>query len=156
MKDNNHHDLDIHPIPKEKSPMYINEPWLIDDTLLDYPVSKEPESQPDNIRVYVPLDLNRDAILRRLHNVIYRYGGAGEYNEMIYSVEVSQIISQIEIYDQIWYVRHTPKSGHHSQEATELVKEFISILEDIQDEGAECFLFDLIKELTEEYLSNAQ
>lgn len=25
-----HHDLDVYPIPREKTPMYINEPWLID------------------------------------------------------------------------------------------------------------------------------
>lgn len=24
-----HHDLDVYPIPREKTPMYINEPWLI-------------------------------------------------------------------------------------------------------------------------------
>ena len=127
MKDKTHHDLDIHPIPKEKTPMYINEPWLIDNTLLGISMNKEPESQPDNIRVYIPLDLNREAILRRLHNVIYRYGGANEKNEIEYSIEVEQIVSQIEIYDQIWCVRHMPKSGCHSQEAMELVKEFILI-----------------------------
>lgn len=26
-----HHDLDVYPIPKEKAPMFINEPWLIDE-----------------------------------------------------------------------------------------------------------------------------
>lgn len=25
-----HHDLDVWPIPKDKKPQYINEPWLID------------------------------------------------------------------------------------------------------------------------------
>ena len=47
-----------------------------------------------------------------------------------------------------------PKSGCHSQEAMELVKEFILILEEIPDECAERFPFDLIEELKEEYLSN--
>ena len=26
-----HHDLDVYPIPKEKAPVFINEPWLIDE-----------------------------------------------------------------------------------------------------------------------------
>lgn len=43
------HDLDPYPIPKEESPMYINEPWLIDGSLLGYAdkVCKEPEDQED-------------------------------------------------------------------------------------------------------------
>lgn len=33
------------------------------------------------------------------------------------------IISQLEIYDQIWFVRHMPKKGEHSREAKELVEQ---------------------------------
>ena len=29
------HDLNIYPIPKEKTPMFINEPWLSDLSLLN-------------------------------------------------------------------------------------------------------------------------
>ena len=29
-----HHSLDPYPEPKDKSPLYINEPWLIDKSLL--------------------------------------------------------------------------------------------------------------------------
>ena len=29
-----HHDLDPYPIPKEKSPLYINEPWLVDGSII--------------------------------------------------------------------------------------------------------------------------
>lgn len=31
-----HHNIDIWPIPEDKKPCYINEPWLIDGSLLDY------------------------------------------------------------------------------------------------------------------------
>lgn len=31
-----HHSLDPYPIPKDKKPLYINEPWLIDKSLLEY------------------------------------------------------------------------------------------------------------------------
>ncbi len=50
-----HHTLDIHPVPKDKAPLFINEPWLIDH--LNYELSwgkREPENTKDNIRVYIP------------------------------------------------------------------------------------------------------
>lgn len=57
------------------------------------------------------------------------------------------IISQLEIYDQIWFVRHMPKKGEHSREAKKLVAEIVSRLENIPDGGAESFPFELIDEL---------
>ncbi len=85
----------------------------MDKTLLasEYPLSKNPDEQDDNVRVYVPLDLNKEAILRRLHRVIYQYGEANEGNEVEFSKDVDMLINQIEIYDQIWYVRHMPEEG---------------------------------------------
>jgi len=89
--------------------------------------------------------------MRRLKSVIYRYGEASEANEVEFSQEVNEIISQIEIYDQVWYVRHMPKEGRHSLEAIELVKEFVACLEEIPDYGAEIFPFEAIDELKGEY-----
>ena len=34
---------------------------------------REPEDKPDNIRVYIPLDINHNAILRRLDRIIAVY-----------------------------------------------------------------------------------
>ena len=45
------------------------------------------------------MDLNRDAILRRLDRVIYQYGEANEDNEMEFGTDVEMILSQLEIYD---------------------------------------------------------
>lgn len=111
-----HHPLDVHPIPKETSPLYVNEPWLIDLSILEQAqlitnLRRAPDQKDDNIRIYVPLDLNKDAILRRLNSIIYRYGEANEENEMDFSQDVRMLISQIEIYDQIWYGRHMPEEG---------------------------------------------
>lgn len=148
-----HHDLDIFPIPKEKTPLFVNEPWLIDDS--NYELSwgnKEPENTPDNVRVYIPLDINKQAILRRLDRIISRYGEANEGNESDFSFDVAMLISQVEIYDQIWYVRHMPTEKEHSEEAIELIKEFITKLEKIPDGCAETFPFELIDELKEEFL----
>ena len=111
-----------------------------------------PDGEKDNIRVYVPLDLNRKAILRRLRWVISRYGEANENNEINFSLDVDYLVSQIEIYDQIWSVRHMPEEGNHSAEAIALVKEFVSLLEEIPDGCSEYFPFDVIDDLREEYL----
>ena len=51
-------------------------------------VSEELDPNPDNVRVYLPLDLNAEAILRRLRYVIYRYGEVNEANESNYSADV--------------------------------------------------------------------
>lgn len=149
-----HHSLDPYPIPKDKKPLYINEPWLIDKSLLEYQLHREPDEKEDNIRIYLPMDLNKDAILRRLDYIIVVYGEAREDNESNFSIDVGMIISQLEIYDQIWFVRHMPKKGEHSREAQELAAEIVSRLKDIPDGGAECFPFELIDELKEEYLSD--
>ena len=147
-----HHQLDPYPMPKEKDPLFINEPWLTDKTLLDYPLNREPEGMVDNVRIYIPLDLNKDAIIRRLDSLIYHYGEANEGNESEFRVDVNLLIYQIEIYDQVWYVRHMPKEGRHSKEAIELVEAFVKKLEDIPDGCTECFPFETIDELKKEYL----
>ena len=112
-----------------------------------------PDREKDNIRVYVPLDLNRKAILHRLDWLIFRYGEANEANEMHFSSNVERLVSQIEIYDQFWSVRHMPKERGHSVEAVSLVREFVDRLLEILDGCAECFPFELIDELKLEYLS---
>lgn len=148
-----HHTLDVYPIPREKEPMFINEPGLIDKTLLESCKEEEyPDKEKDNIRVYVPLDLNHSAILRRLEAVIDRYGEANEENEMDFSIDVEGILSQVEIYDQVWYVREYQETMRHSQRAVSLIKEIIVRLENIVDGGAECFPFETIEELRKEYL----
>ena len=123
-------------------------------SLLEYPHHREPDKKEDNIRIYLPMDLNKDAILRRLDYISVVYEEAREDNETDFSVDVGMIISQLEIYDQIWFVRHMPKKGEHSREAKKLVAEIVSRLENIPDGGAESFPFELIDELKEEYLSD--
>ena len=146
-----HHDLDPYPVPKEKTPLYVNEPWLADVSLLDYFEFGLESNSEDNVRVYVPLDLNAKVILRRLDYVINRYGESTEKNEFHFSADVSMIISQLKIYDQIWYVRYMPKEGSHSEEATELAEAIVRRLEAISDGCSETFPFDIIDELKEEF-----
>lgn len=75
-----HHSLDVWPVPRDKQPMYINEPWLIDRRWKYESSSRsiDPDDRPDNIRVYVPLDINREAIIERLRSIIVNMGAASE------------------------------------------------------------------------------
>lgn len=154
-----YHKLDSYPVPKDKGALYINEPWIIDksiyfETIKQQQEKIEPDTEEDNIRIYLTMDLNKKTILRRLRNLVYHYEEANEENESDFSDDVYRLISQIEIYDQVWYVRHMPNDNiqRHSDEAKELVKEFIRELERIPDGGAEMFPFETIEELKREYL----
>lgn len=145
-----HHILDITPVPT--SVTYVNEPSLIDITA---PAS---DDKPDNIRIYVPMDINKDAILRRLSDLVGKYKQANDGNESDFSCEVGQLVSQIEIYDQIWTVREmkqsviNSKGRRHSLRTRELVTAFVKALEEIPDGCAECFPFEMIDNLRGEYL----
>ena len=117
-------------------------------------------SRKRNIRVYVPLDLSADAILRRLRFLVCRYAEANERNEFNFSMDVGRLVSQIEIYDQVWFAREGRtraisddcESEKHSSKAVELVRRFVAELEEIPDGCAELFPSELIDELRREYL----
>ena len=98
-----HHTLDEFPIPKEKQPVFINEPWLIDRSLewiMETGYTAEPLSDEDNIRVYIPMDINKESILRRLRWIIQKYGAVSFWkNESDFSCDVDRLVAQIEIYD---------------------------------------------------------
>ena len=154
-----HHTLDTKPVPEKV--LYINEPDLVDASINYFGcLNQEEESQADHIRVYVPLDLSADAILRRLRFLIFRYKEANERNEFNFSMDVERLVSQIEIYDQVWFVREgrthaisdNSESEKHSSKAVELVRRFVAELEEIPDGCAELFPFELIDELRSEYL----
>ncbi len=59
-----HHTLDPYPHPRDKGALFVNEPYLIDETLSECsPRKLDPEAVKDNVRVYIPLDINSNAIL---------------------------------------------------------------------------------------------
>lgn len=141
-----HHNLDIYPDPRDKAPLYINEPWLIDDSIYE----REEQRTPDNIRVYVPLDLSKESILRRLRHIKFKYGAVDWRNESNISADVALLINQIEIYDQVHFVRSLPGVKGHSEKAVELVGEFVKELDEIDSNG-DSFPFEEIEELKKEY-----
>lgn len=148
-----HHKLDIKPVPEQV--LYVNEPELIDRLLFNLRPDK-PEEQVDNIRIYVPLDLNREAIIRRLEDIIEVFEEVNYNNEGNFYVTVGMLIQQIEIYDQIWTVRNLSDSNKHSKKTVELVEEFIAVLESIPDKCAEYFPYDVIEDLRKEYLTDEE
>lgn len=148
-----HHKLDIKPVPQEV--LYVNEPELVDRSLFNLRPDK-PKEQEDNIRIYVPLDLNREAIIRRLEDIIEVFEEVNYDNEGSFYVTVGMLMQQIEIYDQIWTVRTLSDTDKHSRNTVELVKEFIDVLESIPDKCAEYFPNDVIEDLRKEYLTDEE
>lgn len=64
--------------------------------------------------------------------------------------EVRILVSQIEIYDQIWFVREGDCGNRHIRKATELVKDVLEIM--MENEGSgETFPYELAEELRNEY-----
>ncbi|WP_261806269.1 hypothetical protein [Lapidilactobacillus luobeiensis] len=152
-----HHQIMSAPMPNDNSAIYLNEPWLLDQSnepqaKSDIKKIQQPDTSADNVRVYIPLDLNRAAILGRLDEVISRNGVCSEANELDYSLEVAAVISRLEIYDQVHF-RHDQENGlayadrDHSQNGQALAQKIIAKLAEIPDGGAESFPFDLIAEL---------
>lgn len=140
-----HHTLDIHPFPKDV--LYINEFELVDvvntydsqkkhDKALSGKCKKEGGVLPDdNVRIYVPIDLNADYIINRLRDILASFGSPSENNESALTVEVGKLVAQLEIYDQACTVRNlknayrnTPDSDLHCTQGKELAKNFIAVL----------------------------
>ena len=63
---------------------------------------------------------------------------------------VETLVSQVEIYDQVWFVREGDSGNHHSGKATALVQEMCSWLMEHPGCG-ETFPMDLVEELRREY-----
>ena len=126
-----HHALDVEPV-SEKA-LYVHESDLADPSQADVPVPSTAQGKPldrrerlqlelrsqpeDNVRVYIPLDINENAILRRLHHIFWKYGDVSEANEAPFRSEVETLVSQVEIYDQVWFVRDGDSGNHHSGKA---------------------------------------
>lgn len=71
-------------------------------------------------------------------------------NESAYCSGVGKVISQLEIYDQVWAARNLEDAVQkedggvrHSHQGIELAKQIVKYLEDIEG-TAECFPYDEI------------
>lgn len=159
-----HHKLDIHPTPTDV--LYVNQLSLagkapyetkqdMDKALTGRTKSNGGILPDDNVRIYVPMDLNADIIMWQLYSLHSTLGYSTEKNESAYCSGVGKVISQLEIYDQVWAARNledTVQKGdggvRHSHQGIELAKQIVKYLEEIEG-AAECFPYDGIQELRE-------
>lgn len=162
-----HHTLDIHSSPKDV--LYINEFELVDvvntydrekkyEKALSDKCKKDGGVLPDdNVRIYVPIDLNADYIINRLRDILASFGSPSENNESVLTVEVGKLVAQLEIYDQVWTVRNlknayrnTPEGALHCSQGKELAQKFIDVL--MENEGTgDSFPYSIVNELREEF-----
>ncbi len=161
-----HHKIDIKPIPEHV--LYVNDLFIAGE--IPYQTGNNTakaiegitESNggilpDDNVRIYVPMDLNEETIMYQLHLLYTALGIPTEDNEIFYSLGLRKIIYQLEIYDQIWFVRtlkdaeqEDGKFKEHSSKGTILAKQIVKYLED--KEGiADCYPYDQINELKGEF-----
>ena len=109
----------------------------------------------DNVRVYVPLDLNATQILNRLQQIYRIMESPDDTNELEFTYQVCKIISQLEIYNQVWVARDLGNAVRieerlHSKNGIELAGKIVSIL--LRDEGcAERFPYDVVDKLKMEF-----
>lgn len=101
----------------------------------------------------VPMDLNMNEIMFRVYRLYSVLGYPTERNESEFSTKMGQIVSQLEIYDQVWAVRdmeHAIQKDHptvrHSQQGTALARKLIDYME-THDGCAEFYPYDIIEEL---------
>ena len=160
------HKLDYKPIPEDV--LYINELDLADSVPYETNIEMEKALTgkckeeggvlpDDNVRIYVPIDINADAIMRRLHLLFVTMDYPTEDNESAYSFAVRRLIYQLEIYDQVCVTRNFENSVQkelggvrHSREGIELARRIADYLEE-NDGIAECFPWDEIEELRKEF-----
>lgn len=158
--------LDIHPIPEKV--LYINMRWIFGTKLLWVKRTKKAASgktiaqggilPDDNVRIYVLMDLNADKIMWRLYRIYMVLDDPDYHNETEFSTAVGIIVTQLEIYDQVWVARdaaHAVQKSeggvYHSQKGIELAKKIIEYLE--ENEGcAECFPYETIDKLKDEFI----
>lgn len=161
-----HHKLDIHPIPTDV--LYANELSLAGEALyetkqdMDKALTGKTKSNggilpDDNVRIYVPMDLNTDIIMWQLYSLRSTLGYSTEKNESAYCSGVGKVISQLEIYDQVWAARNLEDTVQkedggvrHSYQGIEFAKQIVKYLEEIEG-TAECFSYDEIQELREAF-----
>lgn len=161
-----HHKIDTQPIPEEV--YYVNELSLAGkvpyETVQDMEKAltgkcmKDGGILPDdNVRIYVPMDLNANTIMWQLHSLFSTHGYPTESNESAYSIGAGKIITQLEIYDQVWSAKDAENAVRkeaggvcHSRQGIELAQKIVKYLED-NDGMAECFPYDEIEELNNEF-----
>ncbi len=156
--------IEDHPIPEDV--FYVNDINLVGgiqyELIADYEKAKTGKTikeggilPDDNIRIYIPLDLNSDSIMAELEYLYYSLGEVSENNEFVYCSGVRKIIKKLEIYDQAMLKSKKSKAVKkgeifHSIKGIKLAKDIVKYLA-YNDGCAELFPYDEIDKLNKEY-----
>ena len=163
-----HHKLDIQPVPERV--LYINEMDFLSpdfygtDAEYEKALTGIRQSEggilpDDNVRIYAPMDLNSDYIIQRLHMLEAALGDPDEPNESWYLTGMQKVMVQLEVYDQVWAARDLAHAvqkvlgkNYHSQQGINLAARIVECLEMARENSAaECYPFEMIEALKEEY-----
>ena len=141
-----HHDLEIKPIPENV--LYVNDPFMGTiaepyEKINEHEMAKTGKTKEeggilpdDNVRIYVPLDLNRSQIMQELCLLYGMLGSPGYSNEVNLAILTEKVIQKLEIYDQVWVARDAEnavqmKNGiYHSKQGIALAQEIIDFMEE--------------------------
>lgn len=111
----------------------------------------------DNVRVYIPLDINADSLLYELRMLFYTLGMPDESDEFSYFEGMRKIYRKLEIYDEALMEKYPEQTMCCSEEGKKhsifsicVVREMIQIMEENEGCG-EMFPYDTIDTLEEEY-----
>lgn len=159
------HNLDIHPIPEKV--LYINELGIA-DTAFYYNTEEQHQKvltgrtrtnggilPDDNCSGLCTAGLKCYSDIERLQQIYQIMESPDDTIELEFSYQVDKIISQLEIYDQVWVARDLGNAVRieehlHSKKGIELAGKIVSIL--LEDEGcAERFPYDIVDELKMEF-----
>ena len=150
--------LDHHPIP-ENNAIYVNDLTLAAETPYQFQAEYEmaltgkKKSEGgilpnDNVRIFVPMDLNGEDIMYQLCSLYDMLGTPSWQNENAYSLFVGRLINLLKIYDQYHSQRD---SAAHSREGVELARKIVKYLEENDSGTADDFPFAQIDELREAF-----
>lgn len=107
----------------------------------------------DNVRIYLPKDINSKSILADLNHLYIQFGDVGENNEFEYSIEVRKLIRFLEIYDSILLenqkIETVQTDGKvHTKLARETAQEMVKIM--MENQGwAELFPYEECEQLAD-------
>ncbi|GEM_PF-589748 len=107
----------------------------------------------DNVRIYLPKDINSKSILADLNHLYTQFGDVGENNEEYYSCEVRKPIRFLEIYDSILLENHEIETVQtddkvHTKLAQDTTQEMVKIM--MENQGwAELFPYEECEQLAD-------
>ena len=135
-----------HNLQSSHAAIVVDDPSFLDRSIGEL---EHKETYPHNLKVYGALDINPEAILRRLDHVLWKFKEVGELNEMQVSSEVCAIIEQMELYDRYW--SNERNLSGHCPEVVELAQKIVSMLDSFPNTGTELFPSEEIEYLVKEY-----